>query len=138
MGQIFTSITVTNSTDLDNAETGVINAGEIRSIELGDVLIDTGATYLCLPSDVIERLGLHVERSVRLETASGEVPTRVFRNAHVTLLGRVAVGVCIELPAGARPLLGAIPLEALGIEPDLQNRALRLLPDSGPHGYIIA
>jgi predicted aspartyl protease len=138
MGQIYTSITVTNSADLDNAETGLIDASATRSVDLVDVLADTGATYLSLPIDVIERLGLRVERTVQLETASGPIPARMFRNAHIALMGRAAVGVCFELPAGARVLLGALPLEAMGIELDLQNRALRLLPDSGPRNYIYA
>ena len=76
--------------------------------------------------------------TVRLETANGEVVTRVFRNAQVSLLGRDTTGMCVELPAGSRPLLGAIPMESMGIEPDLANRTLRLLPDSGPDGYIMA
>lgn len=138
MGQIYTSITVTNSTDLDNAESGLIEPSAIRSVELGDVLVDTGATHLCLPIDVIEKLGLRVQRTVHLETATGEVEARVFRNAQISLLGRTAVGVCVELRPGTRVLLGALPLEAMGIELDLQNRTLRLLPDSGPGNYLYA
>ncbi|MFN0146293.1 MAG: aspartyl protease [Dehalococcoidia bacterium] len=138
MGQIYTSITVTNSTDLDNAESGLIEPSAVRTVELGDVLPDSGATYLCLPIDVIERLGLHAERTVPRETAAGLVEAKIFRNARVALMGRVTVGVCVELAVGARVLLGAMSLEALGIELDLQNRTLRLLPESGPRGYIYA
>ncbi len=138
MGQIFTSITVTNATDLDNAEAGIIAPTQIRSAAVENVLVDTGATHLCLPADIIAPLGLRVARTVRLETANGEVVTRVFRNAQVSLLGRDIVADCVELPAGARPLLGAIPMGGMGIEPDLANRTLRLLPDSGPDGYIRA
>ncbi len=138
MGQIFTAITVTNSADLDYAEAGVVPASAIRSIDVGDVLVDTGATYLCLPADAIERLGLRVERTIRLKTATGESETRIFRNARVSLMGRVADGPCVELPVGARPLLGAIPMESLGIEPELATRSLRVLPEGGPDGYIYA
>ena len=95
-------------------------------------------TYLSLPADIIARLGLRVARTVRLETANGEVVTRLFRNAQVELLGRDTTGMCVELPVGSRPLLGAIPMESMGIETDLANRTLRLLPDSGPDGYIMA
>ncbi len=138
MGQIFTTITVTNATDLDKADEGLIASMEIRSTVVDNVLVDTGATYLCLPADVIARLGLRVARTVRLETANGEVVTRVFRSAQVELLGRETISMCVELPAGSRPLLGAIPMGSMGIEPDLATRSLRLLPDSGPDGYIMA
>lgn len=138
MGQIFTSITVTNATDLDNADEGLIASTEIRSAAVDSVLVDTGATYLSLPADIIARLGLRVERTVRLSTANGEVVARIFRNARIALLGRDTTGMCVELPPGSRPLLGAIPMESMGIEPDLANRTLRLLPDSGPDGYIMA
>jgi predicted aspartyl protease len=138
VGQIFTSLILTNSADLDNADSGLISPAAIRSVELDNVLVDTGATYLCLPIDVIKRLGLRPARTVRLETASGEVETRIFRNVQLSLLGRVTISQCVELPAGSRPLLGAIPLEGMGIEPELSTRTLRLLPDSGPYGYLTA
>lgn len=35
---------------------------------------------------------------------------------------------CIELPDDTQPLLGVIPLEAMGIELDLQSQKLRFLP----------
>jgi predicted aspartyl protease len=138
VGQIFTSITVTNAYDADNAASGVLLPGEVRSVDLDDVLVDTGATHLCLPIDVIERLGLRPARTVRLETANGEVEARIFRTVQVALLGRFFEGPCVELPAGSRPLLGGIPMEGMGIEPELSTRTLRLLPDSGPRGYLTA
>ncbi len=118
MGQIFTTITVTNATDLGKADEGLIASMEIRSTVVENVLVDTGATYLCLPADVIARLGLRVLREVSLRTATGEVTTRVFRGARVALLGRDTAADCVELPPGSHALLGAIPMENMGIEPD--------------------
>jgi hypothetical protein len=46
------------------------------------------------------------------------------------LLGRAGTFECLELPGGKTPLIGVIPLEALGIEVDLRNQQLRLLPDT--------
>lgn len=39
---------------------------------------------------------------------------------------------------GSEPLLGVIQLEMLGLEPDLQNQRLRLLPRSGRRTYLMA
>lgn len=42
------------------------------------------------------------------------------------------------LAEGTRPLLGVVPLGMLGLEPDLKNQRLRVLPDTGPDTYILA
>ncbi|MEN9222332.1 MAG: hypothetical protein Q6M04_07835 [Thermostichus sp. BF3_bins_97] len=42
----------------------------------------------------------------------------------------------MELPGGREPLLGVIPLEALGIELDRQHQALGLLPISPTETYL--
>ena len=43
---------------------------------------------------------------------------------------------CLELPGGRDPLLGVIPLEALGIELDLKNQKLKLLPLEPTDTYL--
>lgn len=34
------------------------------------------------------------------------------------------------------PLLGAVPMEMLGIEPDLRTRSIRLLPGGPERNYL--
>jgi hypothetical protein len=51
--------------------------------------------------------------------------------------GREGTYNCVELPAGEDPLVGLIPLEDLGLEPDLQNQQLRLLPTEGRNTYLM-
>ncbi|MGL5064822.1 MAG: hypothetical protein ACRC62_32990 [Microcoleus sp.] len=53
MGQVLTTITVTNRIDLVLAERGFISAKEVRSVVLDKVLVDTGATLLSLPASTI-------------------------------------------------------------------------------------
>ncbi len=136
MGKIYTTITVTNRIDQANAETGLIPLEKVRSVTLSDVLVDTGATTLCLPSEVITQLGLMPLRQVPVETATGVAESRIFRDASVSLLGREGTFECLELPGGKRPLLGVIPLEAMGIEPDLSSQSLRLLPLTEQDTYL--
>lgn len=40
------------------------------------------------------------------------------------------------IAGGSRPLLGVIPLEALGIELDWQNQRLKVLPDGPTETYL--
>jgi predicted aspartyl protease len=58
MGIITITITVTNLVDEILAERGFIPNEQVRSITLDNLLVDTGATRLCLPADIINRLGL--------------------------------------------------------------------------------
>jgi hypothetical protein len=42
----------------------------------------------------------------------------------------------LELPGGRDALLGVIPLEALGLELDLQKQTLRVLPTESINTYL--
>jgi clan AA aspartic protease len=136
MGKIVTTLVITNRLDEGLAARRGISDREIRSVVLDNVLVDTGATTLCLPSDVIEQLGLEILREVDVETAVGISKARIFQDAKIALLGREGTFECLELPGGRSPLLGVIPLEALGIELDLQKQSLKILPISPTQTYL--
>ena len=138
VGKVVTQVTITNHADEIRARDESIPESRIRSITLDDVLVDTGATTLCLPADIIATLGLPRRRTIEVETANGVSLTGLYDDVSIELHGRSAVFDCVELPAGSPPLLGVIPLERLGMEPDLQNQRLRLLPDTGPDTYFLA
>lgn len=136
MGRIITTLVITNRVDEGLSERGFVPKDEVRSVTLKNVLIDTGATTLCLPADIIEQLGLEILRTVEVETATGISQARIFQDAKILLLGREGTFECLELPGGQSPLLGVIPLEALGIELDVQNQALKVLPISPTQTYL--
>lgn len=136
MGRITTTLVIINRLDQGLAARGTVPADQVRSITLDDVLVDTGATTLCLPSEAITQLGLELLREVDVETATGIGKARIFQDAKISLLGREGTFECLELPGGRSPLLGVIPLEALGIELDLKNQHLKLLPISPTETYL--
>ncbi len=136
MGRILTTLTITNRADQVRAKDGTISTEQIRSVTLNDVLIDTGATTLCLPQDVVAQLGLELQKEVDVATAMGIGKARVFRDAVISLCDREGTFECLELPGGRNALLGLIPLEALGIELDLQNQKLKVLPISPTDTYL--
>lgn len=136
MGKVVTTVTVTNRIDRAEVERGIIPAENIRSVTLNKVIIDTGATTLCLPADIVKQLGLSLLKEVDVEMASGIGKARIFQDAKISLLGREGTFECLELPGGANPLLGVIPLEALGIELDLKNQRLFTLPISPTETYL--
>lgn len=136
MGRITTTLVVINRADQVLASRGFIATDQVRSITLDNVLVDTGATTLCLSSEVIDQLGLELLKQVDVETATGLSRARIFRDATISLLGREGTFECLELPGSRDALLGVIPLEALGIELDLQSQRLNLLPIGPNQSYL--
>jgi predicted aspartyl protease len=138
MGRVTTTITLTNRADQIRAAEGLISADEVRAVTLENVLVDTGATMLCLPPDIITQLGVEMREEVGVETAAGFRRARTFRDVELSVCGRESIFDCLELPGGHSPLLGVVPMEVLGLEPDLKNQVLRLLPDDTHETYIMA
>ncbi|MEG5140810.1 MULTISPECIES: hypothetical protein [unclassified Microcoleus] len=60
MGRVTATIAVTNEVDKILADRGFIPTEQIRSLTLDNVLVDTGATRLCLPEEIIAQLGLNL------------------------------------------------------------------------------
>jgi clan AA aspartic protease len=84
-----------------------------REVEC-DALVDSGAAELALPTEMIEQLKLDQLGTVNVYTADGgQHEYRVFGIAEVQVQGRVCHVRVIELPHGAEPLLGAVPLEEM-------------------------
>lgn len=136
MGKVFATLTIINRADQIRAEDGTISVDDVRSITLRNVLVDTGATTLCLPSDAISKLGLKILKEVDVATAMGIGKARIFRDATISMFEREGTFECLELPGGGDALLGVIPLEALGLEVDLKNQTLKPLPISPTETYL--
>ncbi len=136
MGKIIVTLRLTNLFDRELAERGFISADEIRSCTVDNALVDTGATRMCLPADVVQQLGLKQIATIEAQTATGTASVNVYKGLELNVEGREGRYDCVELPIGQTPLLGLIPLEDLGLEPDLQNQRLRHLPTSGKDNYL--
>lgn len=138
MGQVLTTIAVTNRIDLVMAERGFISAEEVRSVTIDKVIVDTGATLLSLPAPIISQLGLKQVGERNVETSAGITKGRIFADAQIIVEGREGRFDCLELPEGVSAvLLGVTPLEVLGLEPDLKNQRLRVLPMNDQQTYLM-
>jgi predicted aspartyl protease len=135
MGIVTTTLTITNLVDEILAERGFIPPEQVRSLTLEKVLVDTGATRLCLPADIIEQLGLPLAGEIDVRTATGVSKARLFKRVSLAIAGRQGEFTCTELPGGEDPLLGLIPMEELGLQPDIIQQRLIVLPDRGNNTY---
>ena len=79
-----------------------------------EMLVDSGAAELALPVEVMAPLKLEELGEVRVFTAAGgQREYRLFGMVELEVQGRVCQVRVIELPRGADPLLGAVPLEEM-------------------------
>ena len=136
MGQVVVTITVANWIDQVLAQRGFIDAAEVQSCLLDDVLVDTGATMLGLPTTVIKQLGLVEGGTANVETAAGVQEGQIFRGVELGIEDRRGIFDCLELTEVKFALLGVTPMEILGLEPDLKRRQLRLLPMNSEQTYL--
>jgi predicted aspartyl protease len=62
MGKVLVKVKIENLFDVESRERGLLPADQVRSVEVADALVDTGATTLLMPKRLIARLGLRLFR----------------------------------------------------------------------------
>jgi len=97
--------------------------------ETVNALVDTGATYTAIPSDVLSRLGVEAEKYRPFFLANGQRVEYGLAWIRVRLDGRQQPSLVIFAEPGTKPLLGAFTLEGFGLAADPVNR--RLVPAVG-------
>jgi aspartyl protease family protein len=123
-------IKLTNDYELAQVEAGTLEASTVHTVEI-EALVDTGATMMMLPADVVARLGVPVRghRKVRYaDSRVEEVPW--VAGVRIDVKGRNAVVSALVGPAGSTALLGQIPLEEMDFVVDPKSRELRPNPAS--------
>jgi predicted aspartyl protease len=117
---------VANNTDLVKEEEGILAAAKVRRLTLRGV-VDSGASSLVLPRDVVEQLGVRTKGKVKVKYADGRRAVRdLVDNVYLELLGRHGVYRAIVEPKRQTALIGAIILEDLDFLADCKHE--RLVP----------
>jgi len=95
-----------------------------KSVEV-DAVIDTGATMVVLPKDIVDALGLRKVREVKVRYANNKVETRpIYGVVTIELKGRSAnLDVLVE-EKGSQPLIGQVLLELLDLIVEPKTRKL--------------
>jgi predicted aspartyl protease len=122
MGRVVADITIENLKDLWDAREGRIKASEIRKVTVTSALVDTGATFLSLPTTVIRQLGLKKSFTRRIMTSKGPAESDVYDTVRLTIQGRSCNQDVMEVPDGVPALVGQLPLEALDFVVDPVNQ----------------
>jgi clan AA aspartic protease len=128
MGRVMQAIKLRNSNDVARVLQGDLSVESIRTLEI-TALVDTGATMLVLPADVVAALGVPTQGSRRVRYANGATAERSWvGNIEIEILGRKAICSAIVEATGTTPLIGQIPLEELDLLVDPKSRELRVNP----------
>ena len=95
-----------------------------KSVEV-DAIIDTGATMVVLPRDIVEKLGLRKMREVKVRYANNKVETKpIYGVVNIELKGRSAnLDVLVE-EKSSQPLIGQVLLELLDLIVEPKTRKL--------------
>ena len=136
MGKVTVSARIENLQDTYEAEKGVLPAGDVRSVEVADALVDTGATMLSIPRRLIAQLGLTRRRTRTARTASGVVSFGIYGAVRLTVQGRDCIVEAAEIPDECPVLIGQIPLEGLDFVVDPAGQRLIGNPDHGGEQMI--
>ena len=130
MGEIVASMELENTVDRDNASDGLRDEATVRRTTV-DGVVDTGATMLVLPEDVVGQLGLRTRRQVTVAYANDYRELRQVAGPVTVQIGNRSMNAdCIIGPPASEPLIGQIVLEALDLVADCGNRTLAPRPDS--------
>lgn len=124
MGRVLVTAKIENLSDLYQVEAGALSAEAVRTLVIDDALVDTGATRLALPADLVARLGLTDQRRATTMTAGGESVVRLFSAVRLSINGRDCPIDVTDLPEGCPVLIGQVPLELMDWVVDMRNQKL--------------
>jgi len=137
MGRVLTEATIENMGDLWDVQKGRLSPEQARRITVTDALVDTGATFLSLPTRVIQQLGLAPRYKKRMVTSSGAVcEVDVYDAVRLTIQDRDCATDVIGVADNVPILVGQLPLEALDLVIDMRNHRLIGNPAHGGEHII--
>jgi len=106
---------IANNDDLALARRGLLRPDQVRRETILGV-VDSGATRLVLPEEIVKRLGLPQGDSIKVRYADGRrAKRRRADGVYVQLLGRHGTFSAIVEPKRKTALVGAIVLEDLDL-----------------------
>ncbi len=136
MGKVLVTAKIENLDDLVLANKSLLPADQVRSVEVTEALVDTGAGTLSLPKGMIAQLGLQPLCPRQARTSAGIVTLNMFRAVRLAIQGRDCICDVIEIPDDCPVLIGQIPLEALDFVIDPKEQKLIGNPRHGGE-YVI-
>jgi predicted aspartyl protease len=109
---------------------GAIPPENVRSVELGEIIIDTDSTRLVLTQEIVQRLGLPITSESAVRYADNRTARKpVARGVALEIMGRRGTFDAV-VEANGQALIGMVVLEELDLWPDPQRGVLTTSAES--------
>lgn len=113
LGKVVVAAKMENLDDLFRAERGEIARDAVRTIEVKDALVDTGASTLLMPRKMIQALGLRQFKTRPSRTLGGPIQIGTYSAVRLAIQGRECHLDVGEIDDAYPVIVGQIPLELL-------------------------
>ena len=138
MGRTTETVIVQNLFDVNDFMLNKIKENQIREVKI-EAVVDTGATYLCLPPKVIKELGLIYSHSSKVRTASGNISLEFYQTAKIIINDRFTTMMVMQnLSDDVPALIGVLILEALDYVVNSNSQKLIGNPEHGGEWMVEA
>jgi predicted aspartyl protease len=128
--EIKTRVRIWNFADEVLAGYGAMQPEEVRSVELGEAIVDTGSTRLVLTQEIAQRLGLPITGEIGVRYADNRTARKpLVRGVSLEIMGRTGTFDAV-VEGNGQVLIGMEILEALDLWPNPQRGVLTTNPDS--------
>ena len=119
MDEIRAKVRLANTTEQENAKQGYRRDEDVRDLET-DGIVDTGATHLMLPEEIVRDLGLGDQGTTRVGYADERAPEEIgiAGPVTVTMIGRSCRTDCLVGRLGTKVVIGEVVLRMLDLIAD--------------------
>ena len=131
MGKVLVTAKIENLLDLYSVHLGLLTPDKVRTLDVTDALVDTGATGLMIPTRLLPTLGLRPAYQRQGRSVSGVFTMQIYEVVQLTVQGRVCKVEVYEVPDPNPILIGQLPLEALDWVIDTHGKKLIGNPEHG-------
>ncbi len=138
MGRVTTEMLIENLQDLWDEDRQQLASDQVRRLVVNDALVDTGATFLSLPSRLIRQLGLKKLFVRKITSSVGPGEANVYGPVRLTIQDRFCSADVMYVPDSVPVLVGQIPLESLDFVVDPRRQRLIGNPAHGGENIVEA
>ncbi len=136
MGKVFVTAKIENLEDLYAVHQGLLTLDQVRTLDVTDALVDTGAIGLMIPSRLLPTLGLRPGQKRHARSVGGTTLRQMHDAVRLTIQGRVCSLEVFEVPDSEPVQIGVIPLGALDWVVDTAGQKLIGNPEHGGHHIV--
>jgi clan AA aspartic protease len=131
MGGVTVAARLESLDDVFQQFKGVLRLNQVRTVEVTDALIDTGASGLLAPRRFISQLGVLPYKKQRIKTANGDIEVDVCRAVRLLIQGRECTCDVAAIADDRPVIIGQLPLEAMDWVVDPKGQRLIGNPEHG-------